>query len=339
MGVGVGDDGHDGSMDRDALLRERARGPGEDRGTCRDAEVFRSPEERERRRDERGCWRGFGERPQGRGGDMGGDDPVGIRQENVAAEQGAEEDEEHPGLQVKEADEGKDGDDQAAGTGEAEPAQADESAGASQAAAKESRAAPREARDRDVSRGEEQRAKGLLRQEQVTPDDGVRAALAQRLHGKGKAERSCMLEKDRHHGEWRVGNFRRMVGDRSRTARAAAVCVRQNCSKRAVAERRMSRAHGSRTGAAVAGRKARGGAGVTGAPRSAARGTQWHGALTGAPPAAQQEGRHLVTVTKEAAAARHQEVGRAEDARPAHAAMGTGGRVGRAEGKAPRGGR
>ncbi|CAI5491156.1 unnamed protein product [Closterium sp. Naga37s-1] len=212
---------------------------------------------------------------------MGGDDPVGILQENVAAEQGAEEDEEHPGLQVEEADEGKDGDDQAAGTGEAEPAQADESAGASQAAAEESRAALREARDRDVSRGEEQRAEGSLRQERVTPDDGVRAALAQRLHGKGKAERSCMLEKDPHHGEWRVGDFRRMVGDRSRSARAAAVCVRQNCSERAVAERRMSRAHRSRTGAAVAGRKARGGAGVTGAPRSAARGTQWHGALAG----------------------------------------------------------
>ncbi|CAI5504770.1 unnamed protein product [Closterium sp. Naga37s-1] len=142
---------------------------------------------------------------------MGGDDQVGILQENaaqdVAAEQGAEEDEEHPGLQVEEADEGNDGGDQAAGTGEAEPAQADKSAGASQAAAKESRATPREARDRDVCRGEERRAEGSLRQERVMPNDGVRAALAQRLPGKGKAERSRTPEKDPHHGEWHVGDF------------------------------------------------------------------------------------------------------------------------------------
>ncbi|CAI6003114.1 unnamed protein product [Closterium sp. NIES-65] len=184
MGMGVGDDGHGGGMDRDAWLQERAHGPGKDRGTRRDAGVFRSPKERERHRDERGRCRGFGERPRERGGGMGGDDQVGILQENatqdVAAERGVEEDEEHPGLQVKEADEGNDGDDQAVGTGEAELAQADESAGASQAAAEELRAAPQEARTETSAR----------------------------LHGKGKAERSRTPEKDPHHGEWRVGDFR-----------------------------------------------------------------------------------------------------------------------------------
>ncbi|CAI5501212.1 unnamed protein product [Closterium sp. Naga37s-1] len=245
----------------------------------------------------------------------GGDRMEGVQEsaaQEVNGEQGAEADEEDPGLHVKGADEGDGGEDQAAGIDVAEPAQADENAGASQA---------EESHGRNASRGDEQRAEGSLRQERVAQGESARDAQTQRQRGTRKAERSRTPERGQYRGDWRGGDFR---SD----------------------DRREEQGGWS-------------GGSVRSPERQQARGGRWkdeprspephgrQGRMDGtelwtqerrAPPAAQQKGRHLVTTARETAAPRDEQRERAEDARPANAAVGSGRGMGRAERKAPRGG-
>ncbi|CAI7845143.1 unnamed protein product [Closterium sp. NIES-54] len=97
--------------------------------------------------------------------------------QEVNGEQGTEADEEDPGLQVEGADEGDGSKDQAAGIDVAEPAQADENAGASQA---------EESHRRNASRGDKQRAEGSLQQERVAQEKSGRDARTQRQFGTRK---------------------------------------------------------------------------------------------------------------------------------------------------------
>ncbi|CAI7852922.1 unnamed protein product [Closterium sp. NIES-54] len=192
--VGAGVDGHAGGTDRNAWLRESARGTGVEGGSHRHAGVFHSPEDRGWRRDERGRWRGFEERPRGRGGNGSGDAREGGSQENAAQEvrqeRDAEETERNQGWPVEEADEEDGNEVQSEGTSEAKPGPAEEHEGASQAAVEESKTTLQESCGRDGSRGEGQRAEGSRRQERGAPDEGARDAQAPRPHGKEGAERS-----------------------------------------------------------------------------------------------------------------------------------------------------
>ncbi|CAI5496980.1 unnamed protein product [Closterium sp. Naga37s-1] len=140
--------------------------------------------------------------------------------QEVSGEQGAEVDEEDPGLQVEGADEGDGDEDQAAGIDAAEPAQADENAGASQA---------EESHGRNARRGNEQRAEGSLRQERVAQDESGRDERTQRQ--------------------------RRRTGEESREVGAAAACVPRSGSRRAGADGRMSHALPSRMGVKERGKR------------------------------------------------------------------------------------
>ncbi|CAI5952822.1 unnamed protein product [Closterium sp. NIES-64] len=102
-------------------------------------------------------------------------------------------------LQVEGTDAGDGGEDQAVGIDVAEPAQADENAGASHA---------EESHRRNANRGDEQRAEGSLRQERVAQDESGRNARMQRQRGKGKAERSRTPKMGQYCGDWRGGDFR-----------------------------------------------------------------------------------------------------------------------------------
>ncbi|CAI7923266.1 unnamed protein product [Closterium sp. NIES-54] len=210
--VGAGVDGHAGGTDQNAWLRESARGTGVEGGSHRDAGVFHSPEDRGRRRDERGHWQGFEERLWGWGSNGSGDAREGGSQENAAQEVTQERDaegtERTQGPPVEEADEEDGNEVQSEGTSKAEPGPAEERAGASQATVEESRTMLQESRDQDGSRGEGQRAEGSRRQERGARDKGARDAQAPSPHGKEEAERSRTPEKGQHHGEWRVGEFR-----------------------------------------------------------------------------------------------------------------------------------
>ncbi|CAI5970710.1 unnamed protein product [Closterium sp. NIES-65] len=124
------DEGHAERADRDAWLQESGRGPGAEGGNHRGGRVFRSPEERGRRRDERGRWLAFGEQSRGQGGSVGsvarGENSPHNAVREETPEQGVEDKEE--GSERSDEEAGIEGANEAqtGGTGDAEtePAEA-----------------------------------------------------------------------------------------------------------------------------------------------------------------------------------------------------------------------
>ncbi|CAI5950476.1 unnamed protein product [Closterium sp. NIES-65] len=148
------------SADRDAGQRERDRGDsGHGSDERRAVGEFRSPEGRGRRRDERGRWRGLERFNADRAREAAhGEEPWETSSEEEAEEAGA-----HLERAAEDADGGDDKEEPVTGIGNAEPGAAEVVGSASQVGGSQS--GRREWRERDASHQEEQSAEGLRRQE------------------------------------------------------------------------------------------------------------------------------------------------------------------------------
>ncbi|CAI5962569.1 unnamed protein product [Closterium sp. NIES-64] len=171
--VAAGGEGDAASADGDVWQRGHDRGDGYGSGDRRAVGVFRSPEEHGRRRDERGRWLGVERFDANRGGE-------------AAEEEEAEEDAANLERAVEDADGEDDGEEPAAGIGNAKPEGAYVAGGASQAGAEGSRSGRSESRDHDASRQEEHYAERSHQQERR--DWGVHAGAVGTQGERGKRE-------------------------------------------------------------------------------------------------------------------------------------------------------
>ncbi|CAI5952836.1 unnamed protein product [Closterium sp. NIES-64] len=140
------DIGHAECVDQDAWLQESGRRPGAEGGNHRGGRVFRSPEERGRRRNERGRWLAFGEQSRGQGGSGGsvarGENSPHNAVREETPEQGVEDKEE--GSERSDEEAGIEGANEAqtGGTGDAETEPAEAQAETSPVAVAELEAPP-----------------------------------------------------------------------------------------------------------------------------------------------------------------------------------------------------
>ncbi|CAI5965466.1 unnamed protein product [Closterium sp. NIES-65] len=184
--VAASGEGYAASADGDVWRRGHDRGDGYGSGDRRAVGVFRSPEERGRRRDERGCWQGVEQFDANQGGEAAEKEAW-----ETSGEEEAEEDAANLEQAVEDANGEDDGEEPAAGLGSAKPEEADVAGGASQAGAEGSRSGRSESRGRDASRQEEHyaersRTRGLGRRRRTIAGQ---AADAQGRMG-GRATRS-----------------------------------------------------------------------------------------------------------------------------------------------------
>ncbi|CAI5999725.1 unnamed protein product [Closterium sp. NIES-64] len=206
------DEGHAERADRDAWLQESGRGPGAEGGNHCGGRVFHSPEERGRRRDERGRWLAFGEQSRGQGGSGGsvtrGENSPHNAVREETPEQGVEDKEE--GSERSDEKAGIEGANEArtGGTGDAETEPAEAQAETSPVAVAELEAPPPGSRGRDDPYEEGRRTESSGRQELGGPEMSHRAWQAPYSRGKGKEERSRSAERERRLGGGRVGEFR-----------------------------------------------------------------------------------------------------------------------------------
>ncbi|CAI6012185.1 unnamed protein product [Closterium sp. NIES-65] len=206
------DEGHAERADRDAWLQESGRGPGAEGGNHPGGRVFRSPEERGRRRDERGRWLAFGEQSRGQGGSGGsvarGENSPHNAVREETPEQGVEDKEE--GSERSDVEAGIKGANEArtGGTSDAETEPAEAQAETSPVAVAELEAPPPGSRGRDDPYEEGRRTESSGRQELGGPEMSHRAWQAPNSRGKGKEERSRLAERERRLGGGCVGEFR-----------------------------------------------------------------------------------------------------------------------------------
>ncbi|CAI5981429.1 unnamed protein product [Closterium sp. NIES-64] len=258
------DEGHAERVDRNAWLQESGRGPGAKGGNHHGGRVFRSPEERGRRCDERGRWLAFGEQSRGQGRSSGSV----ARKENLphnavreeTPEQGVEDKEEGSGRSDEEA--GIEGANEArtGETGDAKTEPAEAQAETSPVAVSELEAPPRGSRGRDDPYEEGRHTESSGRQELGGPEMSHQAWQAPNSRGKGKEERSRSAERERRLGGGRVGEFR----------------PRDERQEQGEWSGGASHSAGR---AAARGERVRGGNSVAEVARSAARGTQQHHTL------------------------------------------------------------
>ncbi|CAI5987314.1 unnamed protein product [Closterium sp. NIES-64] len=196
----------------DRVPVESGRRPGAEGGNHRGGRVFRSPEERGRRRDERGRWLAFGEQSRGQGGSGGsvtrGENSPHNAVREETPEQGVEDKEE--GSERSDEEAGIEGANEArtGGTGDAETEPAEAQAETSPVAVVELEAPPPGSRGRDDPYEEGRRTESSGRQELGGPEMSHRAWQAPNSRGKGKEERSHSAERERRLGGGRVGEFR-----------------------------------------------------------------------------------------------------------------------------------
>ncbi|CAI5983966.1 unnamed protein product [Closterium sp. NIES-64] len=180
--VAAGGEGYAASADGDVWRRRHDRGDGYGSGDRRAVGVFRSPEERGRRRDERGRWQGVERFDANQGGEAAEKEEAW----ETSGEEEAEEDAANLERAVEDANGEDDGEEPAAGLGSAEPEEADVAGGASQAGAEGSRSGRSESRGRDASRQEEHYAERSHQQERR--DWGVHAGAMGTQGERGKRE-------------------------------------------------------------------------------------------------------------------------------------------------------
>ncbi|CAI5998683.1 unnamed protein product [Closterium sp. NIES-65] len=156
--VAAGGEGYAASADGDVWRRGHDRGDGYGSGDRRAVGVFRSPEERGRRRDERGRRQGV-ERFDA---DQGGEAAEKEEAWETSGEEEAEEDAANLERAVEDANGEDDGEEPAAGIGSAEPEEADVAGGASQAGAEGSRSGRGLGRRRRTIAGQAADAQGRM---------------------------------------------------------------------------------------------------------------------------------------------------------------------------------
>ncbi|CAI5953076.1 unnamed protein product [Closterium sp. NIES-64] len=180
--VAAGGEGYAASAEGDVWRRGHDRGDGYGSGDRRAVGVFRSPEERGRRRDERGRRQGVERFDANQGGEAAEKEEAW----ETSGEEEAEEDAANLERAVEDANGEDDGEEPAAGIGSAEPEEADVAGGASQAEAEGSRSGRSESRGRDASRQEEHYAERSRQQERR--DWGVHADAVGTQGERGKRE-------------------------------------------------------------------------------------------------------------------------------------------------------
>ncbi|CAI5958249.1 unnamed protein product [Closterium sp. NIES-65] len=199
--VAAGGEGYAASTDGDVWRRGHDRGDGYGSGDRRAVGVFRSPEERGRRRDERGHWQGVERFDANQGGEAAEKEEAW----ETSGEEEAEEDAANLERAVEDANGEDDGEEPAVGLGSAEPEEADVAGGASQAGAEGSRSGRSESRGRDASRQEEHYAERSRQQERR--DWGVHAGAVgtQGEHTRGLGRRRRTIAGQAADAQGRMG--------------------------------------------------------------------------------------------------------------------------------------